>query len=142
VVLALLATGMGAVDISGVKGQKKAPCRKARGFFRRSARNLTADCYNLDDFHDPGKWIDVGLRINRTGQTIHSPLRIHEQPGRLVKLNLCSLVGSVGIQLALKISYSKGYEFFSLFSVSYISLAVTEYLCLSHLCLLELALSR
>jgi hypothetical protein len=142
VVLALLATGMGAVDISGVKGQKKAPCRKARGFFRRSARNLTADCYNLDDFHGPGKWIDVGLRINRTGQTIHSPLRIHEQPGRLVKLNLYSLVGSVGIQLALKISYSKGYEFFSLFSVSYISLAVTEYLCLSHLCLLELALSR
>ena len=122
-VLVLLANGMGPVDISGVKGQKKAPCRKARGFFRRSARNLTPDCYNLDDFHDPGKWIDVGLRINRPGQAIHSPLRMHERPGRLVELDLCSLVGPVGIQLALKISYSKGYEFFSLFQlVTYLSL--------------------
>jgi hypothetical protein len=48
---------------------------------------------------------------------------MHERPGRLVELDLCSLVGPVGIQLALKISYSKGYEFFSLFQlVTYLSL--------------------
>ena len=115
-VLVLLATGMDAVDISGVKGQKKAPCHKARGFFRRSAKNLTADCYNLDDFHDPGKWIDVGLRINRPGQAIHSPLRIHERPGRLVELDLCSLVGPVGIQLTLKSAIQRVMNFSLFFS--------------------------
>ena len=107
---------MDAVDISGVKGQKKAPCHKARGFFRRSARNLTPDCYNLDDFYDPGKWIDVGLRINRPGQAIHSPLRMHERPGRLVELDLCSLVGPVGIQLTLKSAIQRVMNFSLFFS--------------------------
>jgi hypothetical protein len=44
---------MGAVDISGVKGQKKAPAARQGALFGHSARNLTADCYTLDDIHDP-----------------------------------------------------------------------------------------
>jgi hypothetical protein len=45
VVLVLSATGMGAVNISGVKGQKKAPCRKARGFIQAFSQKL--NCQGL-----------------------------------------------------------------------------------------------